>query len=190
MAGTPCDLTRGRGLGGCLTTQGGVKNVYLADFATAITADTASEMTQFDGVANVYKYAMRRGMGSYVETINASADNGTVFYTPSATLKLAKLTVKDQNELKLIAQNTLLVFVELNEQNAAGHNVIMCIGTDTGANINGGTNTAGASMGDFNGYEWTFDSNQSYPAWVLQDYGTDPFDNAGFNGGAGVTVID
>ena len=66
----------------------------------------------------------------------------------------------------------------------------MCIGTDTGANINGGTNTAGASMGDFNGYEWTFDSNQSYPAWVLQDYGTDPFDNAGFNGGAGVTVID
>ena len=66
MAGTPCDLTRGRGLGGCLTTQGGVKNVYLADFATAVTADTASEMTTFDGVAN-----------------------------------------EDQNELKLIAQNTL-----------------------------------------------------------------------------------
>ena len=189
MAGTPCDLTRGRGLGGCLTTQGGVKNVYLADFATAITADTASEMTTFDGVANVYKYAMRRGMGSYVETINASADNGTVFYTPSATLKLAKLTKEDQNELKLIAQNTLLVFVELNEQNAAGHNVIMCIGTDTGANINGGTNTAGASMGDFNGYEWTFDSNQSYPAWVLADYTSIPFDNTTFNSGAGVTVI-
>lgn len=186
---TPCDLTRGRGLGGCLTTIGGVKNVYFADFATATVGATSSEMDTFNGVANVYKYAMRRGAGTYTETINASADNGTVFYTPSTTLKLSKLTKEDQNELKLIAQNTLIVFVELNEINSAGKNVIMCIGTDTGANINGGTNTAGAAMGDFNGYEWTFDSNQSYPCWVLEDYTTTPFDNAGFNSGAGVTVV-
>jgi len=186
---TGCDLTRGRSLGGCLTTIGGVKNVYFADFATAVTADTNSLLTTFDGVANVYKYAMRRGAGTYTETINASADNGTVFYTPSTTLKLSKLTVQDQNELKLIAQNTLIVFVELNEVNAAGKNVIMAIGTDTGANLNGGTNTAGAAMGDFNGYEWTFDSNQSYPCWIVEDYTTTPLDNAGFNGGAGLTIV-
>jgi|TARA_R110000744_G_scaffold378850_1_gene495619 hypothetical protein len=189
MAIVGCDLTRGRGLGGCLTTVGGVKNVYFADFGDATTAATSSELNQFDGVPNVYKYAMRRGMGTYNETINASAENGTVFYTPEVGLKLSKLTKKDQNELKLIAQNTLICFVELNELNDNGKNVIMALGTDTGANISGGTNTAGAAMGDFNGYEWTFSAESSYPTWVVADYTISPLDNAGFNGGAGVTVV-
>jgi len=187
---TGCDLTKGRGLGGCLTTIGGVKNVYFADFGTAVTADTSSELTTFNGVANVYKYAMKRGAGGLSETVNASADAGTVFYTATATLKLNKLTTEDQNELKLIAQNTLLVFVELHEINDNGKNVIFVIGTDNGAVISAGTNSAGQAMADFNGYEWSFEANQSYPMWTVEDYTTTPMDNSTWNSGAGVTVVD
>tara|TARA_R110000744_G_scaffold196593_1_gene315865 strand:+ start:1388 stop:1951 length:564 start_codon:yes stop_codon:yes gene_type:complete len=178
---TGCELTRGRGLGGCLTTVGGVKRVYLCEFAPATTGSSANDsvMDIFSGITNVYQYDMKRGAGSLAETVNASAEAGTVFYTPVTTVKLGKLSVADQNELKLIAQNTLLVFVELNETHANGNNMIFATGTDNGCVISGGTNSAGAAMGDFNGYEWTFEANQGYPMWMLEDYsaGGVPFDN-------------
>ena len=184
--GTGCELTKGRGLGGCLTTVGGVKAIYLCEFGPAVTDCSANDslMDVFTGITDVYRYSMRRGAGSLAETVNASAESGTCFFTPVTTAKLGKLTVQDQNELKLIVQNTLLVFVELNETHANGNNMIFATGTDNGCVISGGTNSAGAAMGDFNGYEWTFEANQGYPMWQLEDYTTDPFDNF-----AGVNVV-
>ena len=170
MAGFDCDLTKGRGLGGCLTTTGGVKYVYFCAYEPAVLNDAQggafpnSLIDTIDGVTTLFRYSMKRGAGGLTEAVAASAENGTVFYTPTVTVKLHKLTKEDQNELKLIAQNTLICFVELNEVNAAGKNVIIGVGTDAGCTISGGTNSAGMALGDFNGYEWTFDSNQSYPA--------------------------
>tara|TARA_B100001250_G_C19692008_1_gene740736 strand:+ start:580 stop:1149 length:570 start_codon:yes stop_codon:yes gene_type:complete len=186
---TNCDLTRGRGLDGCLTTTGGIKAVYLCPYGGAELADTNSSLTTFNGVTTVYEYQLKRGAGGLSEVVNASTENGTVFYTPTVTIKLHKLTTEDQNELKLIAQNTLLIFVVLNEINNAGKNVVFAVGTDNGCTISGGTNSAGQAMADFNGYEWTFEANQSYPMWTVADYSTSPLDNATFNGGAGLTIV-
>lgn len=183
-----CDLTKGRGLGGCLTTTGGVKYVYFCAYEPAIFTIVNSEITDFEGISTLYRYSMKRGAGGLSEAVSASTENGTVFYTPTVTVKLHKLTKEDQNELKLIAQNTLVCFVELNEVNAAGKNVIIAVGTDAGCTISGGTNSSGAAMGDFNGYEWTFEANQSMPMCMVADYTTKPFDNSAFNGGTPITI--
>ena len=194
MGGFDCDLTKGRGLGGCLTTTGGVKYVYFCAYEPAIFnaslggAFPASLITEFDGISTLYRYSLKRGAGGLSEAVAASSENGTVFYTPTVTVKLHKLTKEDQNELKLIAQNTLVCFVELNEINAAGKNVIIAVGTDAGCVISGGTNSAGLALGDFNGYEWTFEANQSYPMVMVEDYTLTPFDNAGFNGGTPIVI--
>tara|TARA_R110000744_G_scaffold86348_1_gene168738 strand:- start:21519 stop:22109 length:591 start_codon:yes stop_codon:yes gene_type:complete len=183
MAGFDCDLTKGRGLGGCLTTTGGVKYVYFCAYEPAVLNDAQggafpnSLIDTIDGITTLFRYSMKRGAGGLTEAVAASAENGTVFYTPTVTVKLHKLTKEDQNELKLIAQNTLICFVELNEVNAAGKNVIIGVGTDAGCTISGGTNSAGMALGDFNGYEWTFEANQSYPMCMVKDYALTPFDN-------------
>lgn len=182
-----CDLTKGRGLGGCLTTTGGVKYVYFCAYEPATITHASSVITDIAGVSNLYRYSMKRGAGGLSEAVAASAENGTVFYTPTVTVKLHKLTKEDQNELKLIAQNTLLCFVELNEINTAGKNVIIAVGTDAGCTISGGTNSSGAAMGDFNGYEWTFEANQSYPMIMVTDYSTVPFDN--IDSGGSINIV-
>ena len=195
-----CELTKGRGLGGCLTTTGGIKAVYFAQYEDIdwdATTLASSEMTDLEFVGGsggsedeLFKYHLKRGAGSLNETVSASTENGTVFYTPSVTIKLHKLSKEDQNELKLLAQNTLLIFVETNALNSAGKNVIFALGTDNGCTISGGTNAAGSALGDFNGYEWTFEANQTYPMATVADYSTSPFDNTAFNGGVAITITE
>ncbi len=118
--------------------------------------------------------------GSFNETVTASAENGTVFYEPSVNVKLHKLSVADQNEIKLLAQNRLLVFVETNGVNAAGKRVILCLGFTNGKELTTGTANSGVAFGDMNCYDWTCVGMEDSPALVVADYTTTPFDNSAF----------
>ena len=112
-----CNLTKGRNIT-CRDTVGGVKAIYLAqhDNLTSFVAASGS-LTDFDlgGSDDIYKYLLKRGTASVTETVNASSENGTIFYTPSVNIKLHKLTAADQNELKVLAAQRLIIFVELND---------------------------------------------------------------------------
>ena len=105
-----CELTKGRGLD-CRDIMGGVKAVYFVQHEDATIATSAGEVTDIDLTTNLFKYTLPKGTGSFTETIQSSAENGTVFYEPSVNIKLHKLTVGDRNEINLLAQNRLIVFV-------------------------------------------------------------------------------
>mgnify|MGYP000452916357 FL=1 len=90
------------------------------------------------------------------------------------------MTAADQNELKLLAAQRLIIFVELNELNAAGKNVILACGLDNGMELSAGTNSSGAGLGDMNGYDWTFESQEPSPMQTVADYTTTPLDNSAF----------
>jgi len=177
-----CNLTKGRQIT-CRDTVGGVKALYFAqhDELTAYTA-ASGEVTDFDlgGSDDVYKYLVKRGTAGVTETINASSENGTVFYTPSVNIKLHKLTKEDQNEIKLLASQRLVIFAELNELNSGGKNVILACGLDNGMELSAGTNSSGVSLGDLNGYDWTFESQEPNPIQTVADYTTTPLDNSAF----------
>jgi hypothetical protein len=49
-----------------------------------------------------------------------------------------------------------------------------------GLELNAGTMDSGAAFGDRNGYTLTFDGMEPIPFAMLENYGTEPFDNAGF----------
>ena len=53
--------------------------------------------------------------------------------------------------------------------------------------LNAGTMDSGASWGDRSGYTLTFDGMESIPFPMVEDYTTDPFDNAAFTMGTIVT---
>ena len=174
-----CELTRSRGLD-CKDIMGGIKNVYFAQHEDLTITHSAGALTQIAGAGGYstgyFRYKIPKGQASMVETINASVENGTVFYEGAINLKLHKLTLNDRNEIKLLAQNRLIIFVELHQQ-LSGKNEIWAFGVENGCELTAGTANSGASFGDMNGYDLTFTSQESFPCLRLDQYSSVPFDN-------------
>ena len=182
-------LTKGRGVD-CNRISGGVKYVYFwvldenASYAYDAVDKSSIDTIDFNG-ATIYRYTMPMGVASVTDTIVGSRDNGTVYFTPTVEVLYNKLTMQDQEELKLLAATKTRIFVQLNQTLANGHDLILACGMVNGMELNAGTATTGAAWGDKNGYTLTFDGMEQVPMAMLEDYTTTPFDNAGFTNKAG-----
>ena len=175
-----CDLIKGHSIG-CRDGIGGVKTLWFAQFDEATITTSAGEVTDLEmGSAHLHGYHMQRGVGSISESITGSTENGTIFYAPVVNVVLNKLTKEDQNEIKLLGQTKVVIFAQLNEQLANGHDVIIGLGVTNGMALNAGTMDSGAAFGDRNGYTLTFDGLEPIPFPMVADYTTNPFDNAAF----------
>ncbi len=187
-------LTRGRGLD-CNRISGGVKYIYFgvydeftAPIQTTGIVQVDGEITDIEmGTNDLYRYTMPLGVASVTETITGSTENGTIFYAPSVTVILNKLSKEDQNQIKLLGATKVVVFAQLNERLATGNDVIIGLGVSNGMSLNAGTIDSGAAFGDRNGYTLTFDGMEPIPFTMVKDYTTTPFDNGDFNYGAIVT---
>lgn len=179
-------LTKGRGLD-CNRIAGGVKNVYFSvysDFGSTDYAYDGTNPQEIDTIdfnnKSIYKYVMPLGVANVVDTLTGSTENGTLFFTPTLNIMLNKLTKEDQNEIKLLGQSKLRIFVELNAKLASGHDAILALGFENGMDLNTGTAETGAAFGDRNGYTLTFTGLETRPMAFLEDYTTSIFDNSGF----------
>jgi hypothetical protein len=184
------NLTKGRGLD-CNRISGGVKYIYFSVYdeidSYAYDAVDLSTIDTIDfGGNTIYRYTVPRGSTTVNETITGSTDNGTLFYTPTVNMVLNRLTQQDQQEIKLLGQTQVRIFAQLNATIAAtGYDAIVFLGVHNGMSLNAGTADSGAAFGDRNGYTLTFDGLEARPFAFLEDYTTDPFDNAGFTNKAG-----
>ena len=188
-------LTKGRGLD-CNRISGGIKFVYFgvydqftAPIETVGLVQASGEVTDIEMASNVlYRYTMPLGVASLTETIVGSRENGTIYYTPSLSVILNRLTKEDQNQIKLLGATKLVCFAQLNATLPSGNDVIVALGVTNGMELNAGTMDSGAAWGDRGGYTLTFDGIEAEPFPMVADYTTVPFDNAAFNFGAGNPV--
>jgi hypothetical protein len=183
-------LSKGRGLD-CNRISGGVKYIYFGVYdqfdapidGTGIVV-SSSEITDIEMGANtLYRYTVPRGSTTINETITGSTENGTLFYTPTVSMILNRLTKEDQNEIKLLGQTQVVCFAQLNATLTNGHDVIVGMGVTNAMSLNAGTADSGAGFGDRNGYTLTFDGLESDPFPMVADFTTEPFDNAAFTMG-------
>ena len=189
-------LTKGRGLD-CNRISGGIKFVYFgvydqftAPIETTGLPVTAGEVTDLEmGANDLYRYTMPLGVASLTDTIVGSRENGTIYYTPSLSVILNRLTKEDQNQIKLLGATKLVCFAQLNATLPSGTDVIVALGVTNGLELNAGTMDSGAAWGDRGGYTLTFDGMEASPFPMVADYpiATGPFTNAGFNFGSIVT---
>jgi ethanolamine utilization protein EutA (predicted chaperonin) len=193
-------LTKGRGLD-CNRIAGGVKYVYFGVYDQFVSTNgievsgivqSAGEVTDINmtGSSKLYRYTMPLGSASVTETITGSTENGTIFYTPTVNIVLNKISKADQNEIKLLGMNKVVIFAELNQRvsSASLHNVIIGLGVTNGMSLNAGSIDTGAAFGDRNGYTLTFDGLEPIPFPTLQDYTDTPFDNSGWDIPGGIDV--
>ena len=182
-------LTKGRGLD-CSRISGGVKYVYFGvyDEFSPLPLVVSGEVTDIEmGSNTLYRYTVPRGSTTANESITGSTENGTLFYTPTVSMVLNKLTKEDQNQIKLLGQTQVIVFCQLNAQLANGHDVITAMGVVNAMSLNAGTADSGAAFGDRNGYTLTFDGLEADPFPIVEDYTTVPFDNTAFTMGTIIT---
>ena len=187
-------LTKGRGLD-CNRISGGIKFVYFgvydqftAPIETVGLPVTAGEVTDLEmGANDLYRYTMPLGVASLTETIVGSRENGTIYYTPSLSVILNRLTKEDQNQIKLLGATKLVCFAQLNATLPSTNDVIVALGVTNGLELNAGTMDSGAAWGDRGGYTLTFDGIEASPFPMVADYTSTPFDNAAFNFGTIIT---
>lgn len=155
-----CTLTTGRSLP-CRDSVGGLKAVYFADYDTLGTLTvTSGNVDSISGSPALFQFDLK-GNSSLEQTINASTENGTVFYEQTLNLTLTKLDVETQEELKLIAKARPHVFVKDYNDN------YFLVGAVHGAEVSGGTIVTGAAMGDLSGFTLTLTAQETIPAYFV-----------------------
>jgi hypothetical protein len=158
-----CSLTTGYALG-CRDSVGGIKTIYVQGWNATGTVNTngSGTVTGFTGFSSgFYEYDLTKATSSMTETLNASIENGSLYYTPEVTFSINKLQVAVRNELRLLARNRLLVIVQDN------NNRYWVLGAANGLEATAGTAGSGTAFGDRSGYEMTLTGMEPDPMLLI-----------------------
>ncbi len=166
-----CTISSGLGLT-CRESVGGLKYAYILDASgSAITVEETAGVASSISVAgtaltslsaDMFLFDQVKQTASLVETVNASEENGTVFYTSVLNLVFNKLEATKLNSLKLLAANSkLLIVVKDNNDN------FWMVGNTNGAVVSGGSSESGTAMGDRSGLSIEFTGNHHSPMYSV-----------------------
>lgn len=190
-----CELTSGR-IRGCKDAVGGVKAIFVCPHdqlgALTFTNDdngggVSPQYISDIGETTLHKIDLPKHTGSFTQTITASVENGTVFWSQAVVIQLHKLDRATRAELYLHAINRLALFVLDNNDN------LFLVGRLDGAEVTEGDFATGTLKGDMNGYNMTYTAEEKYPAdYVVATDGASeadyPFDT--ITTPANVTIIE
>jgi hypothetical protein len=149
---------------GCRDSVGGIKTIYVQGWNATGTVNTngSGTVTGFTGFSSgFYEYDLTKATSSMTETLNASIENGSIYYTPEVTFTINKLQVAVRNELRLLARNRLLVIVQDN------NNRYWVLGAANGLEATAGTAGSGTAFGDRSGYEMTLTGMEPDPMLLI-----------------------
>ena len=154
-----CALTTGYKLG-CRDNVGGITEVRLIAFNSVtgtIGVDATGVVTGAFPASGFFKYEVPKGAGQFTETVNASTENGTIFYQQELVFPINRMTQTVRNELRLLGLNRLMAIVT--DRNGK----YWLLGRSNGLDVSAGTAQTGTAMGDRNGYEMTFAGMEELP---------------------------
>jgi hypothetical protein len=144
----------------CSDNAGGVNRVWITDFdnVTSVIKNTGDTITSITGTGVFYEFQLIRTTSEMTETINASLENGTVFYTQELTMFFAKLEQYKRNIIKTLAQNFRLAVI-FEDNNGA----YFLLGEEYGMFVSAGSSATGLALGDRQGYNLTLQALEQLP---------------------------
>lgn len=162
-----CNLTSGWTID-CKDSQGGIVKVFIANGPVVTFNETAGVITSISdaggtlGPADFFEFEVPKQTSSLTETVNASTENGTVFYQQDLILVFNKMEAAKRNQILLMAQNEDLIVVAKD-----GNNKYWSIGITRGASLTAGSLTSGTAYGDRNGGELTLTGLEPAPMFEV-----------------------
>ena len=161
-----CSVTvSGRALP-CKDSLGGIKQIWIAPFALSGVPQTfdavASGSIADSTAAMVFKnYDMHKNTGSFTQTVNASVENGTIFYTQVVSCVFSREIAADIGDFQDLTKGRVFIVVQDVNDN------LFVMGHTRGAELTGGSLESGVAMGDFNGLKYEFTGEEFIAAPFL-----------------------
>ena len=157
----PCTQTLSGLAADCAGNIGGIKNVYLANFAdisgVTVTTNQISAITMAS-TAKFKKYAFKRGTGSMSSTLNVDATNGTNYVSTDLVLQFNRMETTKRVEMTALAQGELAAIVE--DMNGK----YWFLGKDEPMSATAGDGQTGTARSDGNRYTLTLqDIAETWP---------------------------
>ena len=163
-----CNLSAGYGLDSfCRDSVGGIQKVYIGNFTSNATYDLDgnNEITGVTSGATYYTFDTAKETGEFNETLQASIENGTLFYEQTLGLVFHKNSSTLRDSLLVLAQAKLTVIVL--DQNG----VYWLLGKINGCDTTEGTRGFGKAYGDLNGFTINVVGKEPLPAFLISAAG-------------------
>lgn len=182
---TFCNQTlNGLGLS-CDTSLGGIKEVYIANYADVVKPEVDEtsgdiktiEMVELkdaegnpipdkDGknkTAKFMPFAFRKQTGSMTSTLNVDETNGVNYVSTELNLVFTKLETVKRVQMSALSQGQLAVIVK------DSNNKYWYLGYDDYVSATAGTGETGTAKGDRNAYTITLrDESDTYPFEIIE----------------------
>lgn len=149
----PCALSSGYNFAGCKGGAGGISEVLITEIAnltaSTLTANVYTALTMATGT-QFRRYVLDKEMGSWSDNGTFTKESGTWTYEPTVAFTVKGVSTALQAEIKLIAQNTLIMIVK--DRN----NVYRLFGREKGMDLMTAENAGGKALTDFYGFNLNF----------------------------------
>ena len=140
----------------CNPNMGGLRSVYLANFADVDSLTvTSSVVTAITMVSSkkFYKYEFVRNTASMSSNYAVNAENGTTYVETDLLMVFNRMDTTKRLEIVALAQGELVAIVEDNNGN------MWYLGYDEPLTLNAGDGLTGTARADRNGYSVTLRDN-------------------------------
>jgi len=162
-----CDITAGWTID-CKDSQGGIVKIFIANGPVDGFTESNGELTAVTvggtplAPGDFFEFEVPKQTSSLTETVNASTENGTVFYQQDLVLVFNKLEAAKRDQIALMAQNENMFVVAKD-----GNDKYWSIGLERGASLTAGSLTSGTAYGDRNGGELTLTGLEANPMYEV-----------------------
>lgn len=151
---------------GYKTSPGGVKTIYLTDFAnvSAITAagGVISAITM-NSTTKFYEFAVRKETADFTEKVTVNAETGSNYADQSLKMTLTTMEAAKRQVIQTLSQGLFIAIVVTNAGDA------YLLGEKNGLDLTDSTGTTGTKMADMNGYTLNFKGAEMTPAQQIAD---------------------
>lgn len=143
----------------CKDKIGGIKRVWIKEFDAADWgATTAGVIAASATGIEVFGFELTKNSGSFQQAVNASMENGVVFYSQVLEMTMPNLIAADNVEVADLLKGRLTILVQDVNDN------YFAMGSTAGSEASGGTIGTGTAKGDLNGYQLQFTAEEAIPA--------------------------
>lgn len=147
----------------CQPALGGVKTIYLANYADIASIEVKEDMItsiSMSGDAKFYQYSFRRGQANMTSTLNV-ADNGGTSVSTDLVITFNKMETAKRVEMAALAVGELVAIV------IDGNGIAWYLGRDFAISATAGTGETGSNFTDSNQYSITLqDVSMTWPLEV------------------------
>ena len=153
-----CSLTINGRAFPCKDKIGGIKRVWIKAFASTDWGTITTGVVAAGAAIEVFGFELTKNSGSFQQAVNASMENGTVFYSQVVEMTMPNLDAAGNIDVADLLKGRLTIIVQDVNDN------YFAMGSTAGSEASGGTIGTGTAKGDLNGYQLQFTAEEAIPA--------------------------